>query len=132
MTTAQRRHRRRILNTKAFTDLVPGSYSVTETLPVTGYDLTDLVCIDGGAGTNTVEHPGDAASPRSRWTPASSVTCTYTNTQQGSITIIKDTVPDGAQDFSLHDRPARTCPAHFTLDDDGAHRHRRRISTPSC
>ena len=88
-----------ILNTKEFTNLVPGSYSVTETLPVTNYDLTNLVCVDSGTGTNTVETlaSGEAAITLGA---GGSVTCTYTNTQRGSITIIKDTVPDGAQDFA--------------------------------
>ena len=78
---------------------MPGSYSVTETLPVTGYDLTNLVCVDSGTGTNTVETlaSGEAAITLGA---GGSVTCTYTNTQHGSITIIKDTVPDGAQDFA--------------------------------
>ena len=31
------------------------------------------------------------------------VTCTFTNTQLGTINIVKDTVPDAAQDFSFTD-----------------------------
>ena len=105
-----------ILNTKEFTNLVPGSYSVTETLPVTNYDLTNLVCVDSGTGTNTVETlaSGEAAITLGA---GGSVTCTYTNTQRGSITIIKNTVPDGAQDFAY--TTTGTGLSGFTLDDDG-------------
>ena len=77
------------------------AYSVTETRPVTGFDLTDLVCVDSGTGTNTVETLGQRRRQRSTLGAGGSVTCTYTNTQHGSITIIKDTVPDGAQDFAF-------------------------------
>jgi hypothetical protein len=47
------------------------------------------------------------------------VTCTYVNTQRGSITIVKDTVPNGPQDFSYtgtSDQSTGISP--FSLDDD--------------
>ena len=105
-----------ILNTKVFNNLVPGPYSVTETLPVTGYDLTALVCIDSGTGTTTTETlaTGEAAITLGA---GGSVTCTYTNTQRGSITIIKNTVPDGAQDFAYTTTGSGL--SGFSLDDDG-------------
>ena len=95
---------------------MPGPYSVTETLPVTGYDLTALVCIDSGTGTTTTETlaTGEAAITLGA---GGSVTCTYTNTQRGSITIIKNTVPDGAQDFAYTTTGSGL--SGFSLDDDG-------------
>ena len=80
-----------IRNTQSSTASPTGAYSVTETLPVAGYDLTNLVCTGrhrhqrrgATSATGVVDHRPS--------TPASAVTCTYTNTQRGSITIIKDT-----------------------------------------
>lgn len=50
----------------------------------------------------------------------SDVTCTFTNTEGGSITIIKDTVPDGGQDFSYSGSgpDGFNFGGGFTLDDD--------------
>jgi hypothetical protein len=55
----------------------------------------------------------------------SDVTCTFTNSQGGSITVIKDTVPDGPQDFSYSgtytpdgEFPPFDFGGGFTLDDD--------------
>ena len=45
------------------------------------------------------------------------IVCTYTNTQQGSVTVIKDTVPDGPADFAFTADNGAT-PAGFSLDDD--------------
>ena len=44
--------------------------------------------------------------------------CTFVNTQQGSITIVKDSVPDGPTPFSFT-ASAPLTPTSFTLDDDG-------------
>ena len=46
------------------------------------------------------------------------MTCTYTNTQEGSITIVKDTVPDGPQDFTFNPSANLNSDANFLLDDD--------------
>ena len=70
-----------------------GTKTIQETLPVPGWTLTGLVC---SKGTTTLATglasiallPGDA------------VTCTYTNTQNATITVTKDAVPDAAQDFA--------------------------------
>ena len=51
-----------ILNTKVFNNLAPGAYSVTETLPVTGYDLTNLVCNSTGTGTSDRRTSAPASS----------------------------------------------------------------------
>ncbi|MDO8614304.1 MAG: hypothetical protein Q7T33_01030 [Dehalococcoidia bacterium] len=95
-------------NSQTFSNLTPGTYSVTETVPA-GWTLTGIVCSDTsptstGTGTATIALAA-----------GETVTCTFTNTQQdGTITIIKDAVPDDAQDFSF----SGTCFAAFSLDDD--------------
>jgi Prealbumin-like fold domain len=73
-------------NTQTFTDLADGVYSVTE-LATAGFDLTNLACTDASGGT-TVQ--GSTASID--LSGGETVTCTYTNTKRGSITIVKNTV----------------------------------------
>jgi hypothetical protein len=45
------------------------------------------------------------------------VTCTFTNTKRGQLTIIKDAIPDSTQDFSFTSSAPATIPT-FSLDDD--------------
>ncbi len=68
---------------KTFDNLAPGTYTVTETAPA-GWTLTDLTCSTGGSG----------AKPTATITlvAGATVTCTYTNTQNGTIIIEKKTV----------------------------------------
>lgn len=98
-------------NTKSFTGLTPGAYSVTEAAAA-GFDLTALTCSDanstGSTGTRTASINVEAGE---------TVTCTFTNTQQGSITIIKDAVPNDPQDFAY--TTSGTGLSSFSLDDDG-------------
>ena len=69
--------------------LTPGSYSVSEAVPV-GWDLTDTTCT--GQPGNVDENP--AAIDLN---PGEVVTCRFTNTQRGTITIQKSiTVDTGA------------------------------------
>ncbi len=71
-----------------FSGLAPGSYTVTETVPV-GWNLSTLTCTDptsnstGNVGTLTATINLAAGE---------SVSCTFTDVAQGSITIIKNTV----------------------------------------
>lgn len=69
-------------NDSGFT-LDPGTYSVSETVPA-GWTLTDASCSNGSA-------PGSI-----NLAAGETVTCTFENTQQGTITIAKETNPDGA------------------------------------
>lgn len=75
-------------NTRTFTDLAPGSYAVTESLPVTGWDLTALQCssTNGSSTTSTSVATGVAAITLGA---GDSVTCTYTNTKRGQVTVVK-------------------------------------------
>ena len=75
------------------------SYVVTETTAnAAGFTLTDLVCTGGGADT-TVDVPGGVATIG--FDAGETIVCTFTNTQQGSVTIVKDTVPNGPADFAF-------------------------------
>ena len=104
-------------NSKTQTGLLPGTYTCSESLP-TGWQLTSLVCVDPSGGTTTtatpVLSPGTGTATIAL-AAGESVTCTFTNTMEGKITITKDAVPNDAQDFSF------TCSASigsFSLDDD--------------
>ena len=100
-------------NTTTFNNLTPGSgYVVTET-GVAGWDLTNIVCDAGGVA--------DLANSKATITLAAgaNVKCTFTNTQEGSITINKVTVPAShEQDFAF--TTTGTGLSGFTLDTDGA------------
>jgi uncharacterized repeat protein (TIGR01451 family) len=95
-------------NTQTFQNVLAGSYSVTEAA-VAGWDFTSLECIGAGGSSGTP----DGATASITMTAGGSVTCTYTNTKRGSITIVKDAVPNDAQDFSYSGDLGA-----FALDDD--------------
>ncbi len=91
------------------------SYVVTETSAnAAGFTLTGLVCTGGGADT-TVDIAAGVATIG--FDAGETIVCTFTNTQQGSVSVVKDTVPDGPADFAFTATNAAT-PAAFTLDDD--------------
>ncbi|MGD8822763.1 MAG: hypothetical protein PVG63_06645, partial [Anaerolineales bacterium] len=103
-------------NTQIFTGLTPGSYTLTEG-SAAGWSLTGLSCtdpdnessVDVGAATATIDL--DSGEP---------VTCTYTNTQLGTIVIVKNAVPDDAQDFAFTGSgpSGYNFGGGFSLDDD--------------
>jgi hypothetical protein len=108
-------------NTRAFSGLVPGARTITET-PVVGWTLSSIICT--GATTSVVTigaaggfDPGDTAVTINL-APGENVNCTFTNTRQpSSITIVKDAVPNDAQDFAFTTAGAGL--QSFDLDDDG-------------
>ncbi|WP_344251862.1 prealbumin-like fold domain-containing protein, partial [Humibacillus xanthopallidus] len=73
-------------------NLKPGTYFSTETVPA-GWDLTGLVCDD----TNS---SGDLGTAKATFKldPGETVTCTFTNTQRGTIIVKKITNPTSATD----------------------------------
>ena len=81
--------------------LLPGSYSVEETLPL-GWDLTSIICDDRNSGTSvSVRNTADI-----NLEAGETVTCTFNNTQRGSVTIIKNTIGDnGTFTFESEDLP---------------------------
>ena len=102
-------------NQWTFSDLAAGSYSVTESATA-GWTLTSINCSEGGIG-NTVTRVANI-----ELTGSENVTCTFVNTQDsvtpqgGSITIIKNAVPDAGQDFAF--TTTGTGIVNFSLDDD--------------
>ncbi|MFN2274296.1 MAG: sortase domain-bontaining protein [Anaerolineales bacterium] len=103
-------------NTRSFLNLAPGSYTLTEAA-VGGWSLTNLACVDPDSGssvdlgTRTASLDLDAGE---------TVTCTFTNTRLGTITVIKDAVPDAAQDFTYSGSgpSGYDFGGGFSLDDD--------------
>lgn len=74
-------------DSQTFSDLIPGSYGVAETV-VDGdeWDLTSATCDDD-----------DSSDPASiTLDPGETVTCTFENTKRGKIIVVKQTLPDGA------------------------------------
>ncbi len=72
---------------KLFSDLLPGTYDLTETVPA-GWSLTGSSCND------------DSTLPNIEIDPSEDVICTFENTQLGSITVVKNTV-GGDDTFSF-------------------------------
>ena len=106
-------------NTQPFTGLLPGARSITE-IPVPGWTLTNIVCTGATASTVTIGNDSDFdegdTSVVIDLAPGENVRCEFINTELGSITIVKNAVPDDAQDFGFTS-PGLT-PASFSLDDD--------------
>jgi len=85
-----------------FTNLLPiqGGYLVAETPVPAGYQLTDIACSGGGdvlIGSDDVFNPGDTGVTINL-APGEDVICTFQNTQLGSITVAKLTLPTGSPD----------------------------------
>lgn len=74
-------------NSRTFPNLLPGNYSFTEGA-VTGWDPS-LVSCDSTDGNDTL---GVGAVAINVSAGENDVTCTFTNTKRGSVTIVKDTV----------------------------------------
>jgi plastocyanin len=90
--------------------LVPGTYSVSETVPA-GWDLTSATC------SSSI---GDTETPASIELDAGeTVTCTFTNTKRGHIIVDKVTYPSGdPQSFNF--TVTGTGYSNFTLTDAAA------------
>ena len=70
-------------NQQEFSGLLPGSYSFSETT-VNGWDLTGLTCTGTG-----VQFSANGATVNVTLGAGQNITCTFTNTQRGSISGIK-------------------------------------------
>jgi uncharacterized repeat protein (TIGR01451 family) len=82
-----------------FTSVISGTYTVTETAQA-GFTLTDLTCDDPDDGSSVSLATGVATIDLD---PCETVTCTFTNTAQASITVIKEVVgetPDSDWQFT--------------------------------
>ncbi len=97
--------------TKVFGELSPGTYTITEQV-VVGYFLVGIAgatSFNLSTRTATVTLVAGAA--------VSSATVTFTNMQGGTITIVKDAVPNGPQEFSFV-MTNGSAVSTFSLDDD--------------
>ncbi|HSR68861.1 MAG TPA: Ig-like domain-containing protein [Acidobacteriota bacterium] len=103
-------------NTQTFNNVAPGGYTVSEAATA-GFDLTALDCVDSdGGGTASSGDPATGVATINL-DAGETVTCTFTNTKLGTINIVKDTVPDDAQDFD-YTATGGLSPSNFSLDDD--------------
>ena len=78
---------------QSFTNLAPGPFTVAENDPAPGFDFTNLVCVDPDNGTVVTLATRSAAIDVDA---GESITCTYTNTKRGTISIRKVTAPANA------------------------------------
>jgi hypothetical protein len=84
---------------QSFNNLKPGTYDVSETVPA-GWDLTNAVCSNGSSPSSIGLAAGE------------NVTCTFVNTKQASLTVVKNTAGgDGSFDFTSQ----TLTPASFSL-----------------
>ena len=87
---------------KTITSLAPGTYVVSENDPSgLNYELSGLTCVDGDP--NGVGSTGDVASRTAtiNLDPDETVTCTFTNTEDDTITVEKVTVPPTSDSFGF-------------------------------
>ena len=78
--------------------LEAGTYNVTEIVP-SGWELTDITCVDPSGGTTDSEATATASIDLEA---GETVTCTFTNTKLGEIIVAKETLPDGdSQSFDF-------------------------------
>src|SRR5439155_1634847 len=75
-----------------------------------GWTLTNVACSAGGTATLATR------TVSATLTAGDAVTCTYTNTKDATLTLIKDAVPNAAQDFTY--TGGGTGISAFSLDDD--------------
>ncbi len=93
-----------------FSDLLPGTYGIAETVP-DGWDLTSASCDDddGADPATIVLDPGE------------NITCTFENTQRGKITVDKVTNPAGSsQSFGFELTGPDAFSDLFSLTDSAA------------
>ena len=80
----------------------PGTYAVSENDPSgLGYELSGLTCVDGDP--NGVGSTGDVASRTAtiNLDPGETVTCSFTNTEDDTITVEKVTIPASSDSFGF-------------------------------
>jgi len=85
--------------TYTLNNMLPGTYTITESVPA-GWTKGPDTCSSVTLGT------GGSAS------------CSVTNTKKGHIIVVKDAVPNDAQDFAFSNNFGNGSPASFSLDDD--------------
>ena len=74
--------------TKSY-DVVPGTYSAAETDPAPAYDLTGRSCVNTVGGASHIADTSVGGAIAVTLSAGEDVTCTFTNTKRGSLTITK-------------------------------------------
>jgi uncharacterized repeat protein (TIGR01451 family) len=90
-----------------------GAKTVTESVTA-GWSLTNLACTGAGADSST-----DLATRKATLDidAGETVVCTFTNTKDATLTVVKDAQPNDAQDFAFTTTGSQL--SGFLLDDDG-------------
>ena len=96
-----------LANTITFDGLAPGTYVVREG-PTQGWQLTNLVC-----NTGEIIDLTNRRAVIDVGIGEEDVTCTFTNTQPATVTVVKNALPDDPQDFAFTGGLGA-----FSLDDD--------------
>ena len=95
---------------------------ITET-PASGFVLSSVTCVDANQSTTGTAPfsptitSNEVSVPAGVVRPFADITCTFSNVKLGSITIVKDALPNNAQDFAF--TTVGSGLSGFTLDDDG-------------
>jgi len=91
-------------------NLKPGTYTSTETDPAPKFELTNISCDDGSSATPSTVNLGTLKATF-KLDPGETVTCTFTNTQQGKVKVIKTVsgaVPPAGTTFTFEIRSGAT------------------------
>ena len=73
---------------QTFSNLTPGPYTLAENDPAPAFDFSNLECTDPDSGSIVTLATRSAAIDLDA---GESITCTYTNTKRGSVTVVKNT-----------------------------------------
>ncbi|MEZ4584469.1 MAG: hypothetical protein R3A10_23030, partial [Caldilineaceae bacterium] len=87
---------------KTVIDLAPGTYTVTEDDPTgLGFGLSGITCVDDDPGGRV--STGDVGTRKAtiELDPAETVTCTFINTENDTITVEKVTIPPSSDSFGF-------------------------------
>jgi len=98
-------------DSQTFYGLDQGTYSVQET-SLAGWNLTNISCEGDQDGGSIIDLESQSVSID--LDDGEAIICTFTNTKDGQIKIVKDATPDHEQDFEF----TRDFGENFFLDDD--------------
>jgi CSLREA domain-containing protein len=92
---------------RSFAGLVAGTFSVTETLPIAGWDFTEVACTSS-LGTSTFPaRSTTSATVHLVLAPGDHIACTYRNTKRASVAVVKTVLgqpPSATQAFDFQIR----------------------------
>ena len=87
---------------KVVANLMPGSYAVSENDPsASGYELSGLSCADSVKGGKRSSGDVGSRTASINLDPGETVTCTFTNSQDDTITVEKVTIPASSDSFGF-------------------------------